>query len=131
MLKLEHISKTYPGVMALDDVSLEFEQGEVHVLLGENGAGKSTLIKIIAGAIEPDAGGIIDFDGKKFTHMTPALSAQNGVAVIYQDINLVTPMTVAENIFMGRKMGKVYSKRRLNALARELLRSTASIWTLP
>ena len=120
MLKLEHISKTYPGVVALDDVSLEFEQGEVHALLGENGAGKSTLIKIIAGAIEPDAGGIIDFDGKKFTHMTPALSAQNGVAVIYQDINLVTPMTVAENIFMGRKMGKVYSKRRLNALAREL-----------
>lgn len=120
MLKLEHISKTYPGVVALDDVSLEFEQGEVHVLLGENGAGKSTLIKIIAGAIEPDAGGVIDFDGKKFTHMTPALSAQNGVAVIYQDINLVTPMTVAENIFMGRKMGKVYSKRRLNALAREL-----------
>lgn len=120
MLKLEHISKTYPGVVALDDVSLEFEQGEVHALLGENGAGKSTLIKIIAGAIEPDAGGVIDFDGKKFTHMTPALSAQNGVAVIYQDINLVTPMTVAENIFMGRKMGKVYSKRRLNALAREL-----------
>lgn len=120
MLKLEHISKTYPGVVALDDVSLEFEQGEVHALLGENGAGKSTLIKIIAGAIEPDAGGIIDFDGKKLTHMTPALSAQNGVAVIYQDINLVTPMTVAENIFMGRKMGKVYSKRRLNALAREL-----------
>lgn len=120
MLKLEHISKTYPGVVALDDVSLEFEQGEVHALLGENGAGKSTLIKIIAGAIEPDAGGIIDFNGKKLTHMTPALSAQNGVAVIYQDINLVTPMTVAENIFMGRKMGKVYSKRRLNALAREL-----------
>lgn len=120
MLKLEHISKTYPGVVALDDVSLEYEQGEVHALLGENGAGKSTLIKIIAGAIEPDAGGVIDFDGKKFTHMTPALSAQNGVAVIYQDINLVTPMTVAENIFMGRKMGKVYSKRRLNALAREL-----------
>lgn len=55
MLKLEHISKTYPGVVALDDVSLEFEQGEVHALLGENGAGKSTLIKIIAGAIEPDA----------------------------------------------------------------------------
>ena len=52
MLKLEHISKTYPGVVALDDVSLEFEQGEVHALLGENGAGKSTLIKIIAGAIE-------------------------------------------------------------------------------
>ncbi|MGM9604888.1 MAG: sugar ABC transporter ATP-binding protein [Faecousia sp.] len=120
MLKLEHISKTYPGVKALDDVSLSFEQGEVHALLGENGAGKSTLIKIIAGAIAPDPGGVISFDGKTYSQMTPALSAENGVAVIYQDINLVTPMTVAENIFMGRKMGSVYSKRRLNKLAQEI-----------
>lgn len=120
MLKLEHISKTYPGVLALNDVSLTFEQGEIHAILGENGAGKSTLIKIIAGAIMPDAGGAIRFDDKTFTHMTPALSAENGVAVIYQDINLVTPMTVAENIFMGRNMGHIYSKRRLNKLAQAL-----------
>ena len=120
MLKLEHITKTYPGVVALDDVSLAFEQGEVHALLGENGAGKSTLIKIISGAIAPDAGGKICFDNKEYPQMTPALSAQNGVAVIYQDINLVTPMTVAENIFMGRTMGRSYSKRRLNVLAQEL-----------
>lgn len=120
MLKLEHISKTYPGVRALKDVSLEFEQGEVHALLGENGAGKSTLIKIIAGAIEPDEGAVISFDGKTYSHMTPALSAENGVAVIYQDINLVTPMTVAENIFMGRKMHSYYSKTKLNKLAQEL-----------
>ncbi|MGN0968827.1 MAG: sugar ABC transporter ATP-binding protein, partial [Oscillospiraceae bacterium] len=120
MLKLEHITKTYPGVTALDDVSLSFEQGEIHAILGENGAGKSTLIKIIAGAITPDPGGTIAFDDNVYSHMTPALSAQNGVAVIYQDINLVTPMTVAENIFMGRKMGGVYSKRRLNKLAQEL-----------
>lgn len=59
MLKLEHITKTYPGVRALDDVSICFEQGEVHAILGENGAGKSTLIKIITGAIAPDAGGSI------------------------------------------------------------------------
>lgn len=120
MLKLEHITKTYPGVIALNDVSLEFEQGEIHALLGENGAGKSTLIKIIAGAIEPDAGGKICFDDKQYTHMTPALSAENSVAVIYQDVNLVSAMTVAENIYMGRKMGKSYSKKRLNQLAREL-----------
>ena len=120
MLKLEHITKTYPGVVALDDVSLSFQQGEVHALLGENGAGKSTLIKIVSGAIAPDAGGKICFDDKEYTQMTPALSAQNGVAVIYQDINLVTPMTVAENIFMGRTMGRGYSKRRLNVLAQEL-----------
>lgn len=120
MLKLEHISKTYPGVKALNDVSLTFEQGEVHALLGENGAGKSTLIKIIAGAISPDPGAVISFDDKTYSQMTPALSTENGVAVIYQDINLVTPMTVAENIFMGRKMGKIYAKRRLNRLAQEI-----------
>lgn len=120
MLKLEHITKTYPGVTALKDVSLEFRQGEIHALLGENGAGKSTLIKIIAGAIAPDPGGVIDFDGKTYDQMTPSLSAENGVAVIYQDINLVTPMTVAENIFMGRKMGRIYSKRELNKLAQEI-----------
>lgn len=120
MLKLEHISKTYPGVKALNDVSLTFEQGEIHALLGENGAGKSTLIKIIAGAISPDPGAVISFDGRTYSRMTPALSAENGVAVIYQDINLVTPMTVAENIFMGRKMGKIYSRRRLNRMAQEI-----------
>jgi len=120
MLKLEHITKTYPGVVALNDVSLSFEQGEVHALLGENGAGKSTLIKIIAGAIEPDAGGRIVFDENEYGRMTPALAVQNGVAVIYQDVNLVTPMTVAENIFMGRKFGKIYSKKKLNEMACEL-----------
>lgn len=120
MLKLEHITKTYPGVVALNDVSLEFKPGEIHALLGENGAGKSTLIKIIAGAISPDPGGTISFDERSYCQMTPALSAENGVAVIYQDINLVTPMTVAENIFMGRRVGKVYSKRKLNRLTQEL-----------
>ena len=120
MLELKNISKTYPGVVALNKVSLSFEQGEVHAVMGENGAGKSTLIKIISGAIAPDPGGEIIFDGTSYSQMTPALSAENGVAVIYQDINLVTPMTVAENIFMGRKMGKGYSKRRLNKLAQEI-----------
>ena len=120
MLTLKHITKTYPGVVALNDVSMSFEQGEVHAVMGENGAGKSTLIKIISGAISPDPGGEILFDDRSYSQMTPALSAENGVAVIYQDINLVTPMTVAENIFMGRKMGRGYSKRRLNALAQEI-----------
>ena len=120
MLELKNITKTYPGVVALNNVSVTFEQGEVHAVMGENGAGKSTMIKIISGAINPDPGGEIIFDGKSYTQMTPALSAENGVAVIYQDINLVTPMTVAENMFMGRKMGKGYSKRRLNALAQEI-----------
>ena len=120
MLELKNITKTYPGVMALNNVSVSFQQGEVHAVMGENGAGKSTLIKIISGAINPDPGGQIVFDGKAYCQMTPALSAENGVAVIYQDINLVTPMTVAENMFMGRKMGRGYSKRRLNKLAQAI-----------
>ena len=120
MLELKNITKTYPGVVALNNVSVTFQQGEVHAVMGENGAGKSTMIKIISGAINPDPGGEIIFDGKSYTQMTPALSAENGVAVIYQDINLVTPMTVAENMFMGRKMGRGYSKRRLNKLAQEI-----------
>lgn len=120
MLELKNITKTYPGVVALNNVSVTFEQGEVHALMGENGAGKSTMIKIIAGAISPDGGAEIIFDGKSYPQMTPGLAAENGVAVIYQDINLVTPMTVAENMFMGRKMGKGYSKRRLNKLAQQI-----------
>ena len=120
MLELKNITKTYPGVVALNNVSVSFKQGEVHAVMGENGAGKSTMIKIISGAINPDPGAEIIFDGKSYPQMTPALSAENGVAVIYQDINLVTPMTVAENMFMGRKMGKGYSKRRLNKLAQEI-----------
>ena len=102
MLKLEHISKTYPGVTALDDVSLEFERGEVHALLGENGAGKSTLIKIIAGAIEPDAGGVIDFDGSQFERMTPALSAKCGVTVIYISHRMDEVFQITERISVLR-----------------------------
>ena len=120
MLKLEHISKTYPGVKALNDLNISFEQGEIHAILGENGAGKSTMIKIITGAIQPDGGGKIIFDDDAYESMTPALSAQKGVAVIYQDVNLVTPMTVAENIYMGRSFGRIYSKRRLNQMAQKL-----------
>lgn len=120
VLKLSHITKTYPGVVALSDVCMDFEQGEVHAILGENGAGKSTFIKIISGAIEPDPGAQIEFDGRVYSAMTPALARENGVAVIYQDVNLVTPMTVAENVYMGRRMGRGYSKRRLQRMAQAL-----------
>ena len=119
MLTLKNISKIYPGVVALDDVSIRFSDGKVHALLGENGAGKSTLIKIIAGAVEPD-GGTIDFDGESFTKLTPQQSAQHGVAVIYQELNLVGPLSVAENIYLGRPQGKFYSRRQVNEMAQAL-----------
>ena len=119
MLTLKNISKIYPGVVALDDVSISFSDGKVHALLGENGAGKSTLIKIIAGAVDPD-GGTIDFDGETFTKLTPQQSAQHGVAVIYQELNLVGPLSVAENIYLGRPQGKLYSRRQVNEMAQAL-----------
>ena len=104
-LSLTNITKQYPGVLALDKVSLDFVEGEVHALLGENGAGKSTLIKVVAGAIEPD-GGLIHLAGQEFSKMTPHLARSLGVEVIYQEFNLVPSMSVAENIFLGDKTGK-------------------------
>lgn len=119
MLTLKNIRKTYPGVVALDDVSMEIRDGEVHALLGENGAGKSTLIKVIAGAITPDSG-VIDFDGETYERLTPHLSLEKGVAVIYQELNLVGPLSVAENIYLGRPQAKLYSQRQVNAMAQAI-----------
>ena len=105
ILELRHISKYYPGVTALDDVSLSVRRGEIHALIGENGAGKSTLIKTCSGAIEPSGGEIV-VNGKSFKSMTPKLSEENGIGVIYQEFNLVGDLTVAENIFLGRAIRK-------------------------
>ncbi len=119
MLELKNITKTYPGVTALDKVSISIEEGDVHALLGENGAGKSTLIKILAGAIEPDSGTIV-LDGKEFTRMNPQLARENGIAVIYQELNLCASLTVAENIFLGRPQGKFYSQKKVNVMAQKI-----------
>lgn len=105
ILELKNISKFYPGVVALDDVSLSVRRGEIHALVGENGAGKSTLIKTCSGAIAPSKGQII-IDGQTFDSMTPALSEKNGIGVIYQEFNLVGDLSVAENIFLGRAIRK-------------------------
>lgn len=104
-LQLKNVTKTYPGVVALDNVSLDIIEGEVHALVGENGAGKSTLIKTCTGAITPDKGTIV-IQGKEFSSLTPKLSVQNGVGVIYQEFNLVDELSVAENIFLGRAIRK-------------------------
>lgn len=100
VLSLKHITKRYPGVLALNRVSLALFEGEVHALLGENGAGKSTLIKAIAGAITIDEG-TISIGGKDYSKMNPHLSRSLGVEVIYQEFNLIPTMSVAENIFLG------------------------------
>ena len=81
ILELRDITKLYPGVKALDHVSISFRRGEVHALVGENGAGKSTLIKTVSGAIEPTEGRIC-VEGREFEALTPALSRENGIAIV-------------------------------------------------
>ena len=105
LLTVRNVTKTYPGVLALDRVSFEVRPGEVHALIGENGAGKSTLIKVLTGAIEPDSGEI-EYDGRKYEKMTPALSRSVGISAIYQEFNLAPSVTVAENIFIGTRLNK-------------------------
>ena len=104
LLSLRNITKTYPGVVALNNFSMDFTKGEVHALLGENGAGKSTLIKIISGAIEADAGEIL-FDQNIYSKMTPSLARSLGIEVIYQEFSLVESLSVAHNIFLGEGSG--------------------------
>ena len=119
ILSLKNITKCYPGVTALDGVSLDFAKGEVHALLGENGAGKSTLIKVVAGAITPDSGSVT-IDGKSFDKLTPALAKASGVEVIYQEFNLVDTLSVAENICLGEKKGRLVDYRYMEQKARDI-----------
>lgn len=104
-LQLNNITKTYPGVVALNDITMTVMKGEVHALIGENGAGKSTLIKTCTGAVIPDSGQII-VNGESFSSMTPKVAEENGIAVIYQEFNLVGELSVAENIYLGRAIRK-------------------------
>src|SRR5258708_16920194 len=104
LLRMEHISKRFPGVVARDDVSLEILPGEAHGLLGENGAGKSPLLKILSGAYKPDTG-TTDLAGKPITLSTPLDAQRQGIVTIYQEFNLIPTMTVAENMFLGREPG--------------------------
>ena len=124
ILKLKGITKQYTGVVALNDITVSFKKGEVHALLGENGAGKSTLIKVLAGAIEPNAGEII-VEGKTYKKITPALAQQLGIGVIYQQFNLVPSLSIAENIFLGNEIRKgiIADKKKMIEEASKLLLS--------
>lgn len=121
VLRVESVSKTYPGVTALDDVNLELRAGEVHAIVGENGAGKSTLIKILAGAIEPTSGTII-VGGDSYDALTPHLARSLGVAVIYQEFTLVSTLSAADNVFLGEYItkGAVLDKRAMRAKSADL-----------
>jgi inositol transport system ATP-binding protein len=105
ILELKDIVKRFPGVLALDGVSISVRPGTVHVICGENGAGKSVMMKIINGVFEPDEGEVY-FKGKKINGHSIEDSIKMGIAMIYQEINSVQEMTIAENIFLGREPGK-------------------------
>lgn len=97
-LRIANVSKTYPGVKALDNISLEVERGEIHALIGENGAGKSTLIKVLSGVNQPDRGAEIWIEGRQVAQLTPLEALRLGIVVIYQDFSLFPNLSVAENI---------------------------------
>ncbi|MCC6227662.1 MAG: L-arabinose ABC transporter ATP-binding protein AraG [Phycisphaerales bacterium] len=124
LLRFEHVSKSFPGVRALDDVSLDARAGSVHALLGENGAGKSTLLKVLSGVYQPDTGGLL-IDDRITTFARPSDAINSGVAVIYQELNLVPELSVAENIYLGHLPARagVVDRRSLHARATELLRT--------
>lgn len=106
LLEVRNITKRFPGVVALDDVSVKFFPGEVHAVVGENGAGKSTLMKIMVGAYTPDKGEII-FQGEKVSFVHPRQAQERGISIIYQEFNLLPERTVAENIFLGREPSRL------------------------
>src|ERR1700712_207135 len=99
-LLLENISVRFPGVLALDSVSLGVRTGEVHGLMGENGAGKSTLLKVLSGVNQP-AGGGLSLNGVEQQFTTTKAAIDAGVAIIYQELHLVPELTVAENLMLG------------------------------
>jgi ribose transport system ATP-binding protein len=119
ILTVRNVTKAYPGVVALDNVTMTFEKGEIHALLGENGAGKSTLIKVISGAIEPDSGSIQIRD-REFSKMSPQLAKELGIEVIYQEFSLVEPLSVAQNVFLGENTGLLVSHKELQERARKI-----------
>src|ERR1700690_3432526 len=102
ILEVENISKSFPGVKALDRVSFDLRKGEVHALVGENGAGKSTLMKILSGVYQPDEG-TIRYKGKVVTFRDVTESHKAGIGIIYQELNLIPHLSVAANIFIGRE----------------------------
>lgn len=115
------LSKSYGGVRVLDDVTLELVPGEVHALVGENGAGKSTLIKILGGAVRPDAGEV-RLDGVPLPAGDPREARARGVSLVYQEFTLVPELSVADNIFLGRELGRpLLGRARMKRLAQQRL----------
>lgn len=124
IVEIEHVTKSFPGVMALNDVAFQLKAGEVLALLGENGAGKSTLMKILSGVYTKDSGTIKIFD-HTVEDMTPKKAQELGVAIIHQELNMCAHLTVAQNIFLGREEvhSGVLATKKMNMEAKAILDS--------
>ena len=126
LVAVRGITKIFPGTTALSDVSFDVRAGEVHVLLGENGAGKSTLMKILSGIYEPTSGAIVA-GGSEYSKLSPALSAQLGICLIYQELSVIDYLSIEENLFVGRiptirRFGiPVVDRKAMHNKAREVL----------
>jgi ABC-type sugar transport system ATPase subunit len=127
-LTVEHISKNFPGVRALDDVSVDFEQGSVHALMGENGAGKSTLGKIIAGVYTADEG-TIKIEGREVRPTDPRHAQGLGIALVHQELAFCPNLTVAENLQLGRMPTKAgfVDTLKLREKARSLMNEIEAV----
>lgn len=124
IVEIEHVSKSFPGVLALNDVSFNLKSGEVLALLGENGAGKSTLMKILSGVYTKDSGTIRVF-GQDIEDLNTRKAQELGIAIIHQELNMCAHLTVAQNIFLGQEMTEfgMISARKMNAKAKKILSS--------
>ena len=123
IVELKHIYKEFPGVKVLQDISISFYPGKVHVLLGENGAGKSTIIKIISGVYYADKGDVF-VRGEKANYTNIRQSQQHGISVIHQELSVIEDLTVYENIFLGREIkkgGKILNKSEMIKEAQKLM----------
>jgi galactofuranose transport system ATP-binding protein len=123
ILTMKGISKTFPGVVALENVDFSLKRGEIHALVGENGAGKSTLIKILTGVEHPDSGSI-ELDGKLVQVRSPQHSQEIGISTVYQEVNLCTNVSIAENIMLGHEPHRFGSIdwKKMNFMAKQALK---------
>lgn len=121
ILTMKEIDKSFPGVHALDHVNLEVRKGEVHALMGENGAGKSTLMKVLTGIYSKDSG-TITFEGKEVEFSNPREAQDAGIVIVHQELNMLSHLTVAQNIFIGRERmaGKLINDAEMNREAKKL-----------
>jgi galactofuranose transport system ATP-binding protein len=123
LLNMKGITKSFPGVIALEDVDFSLRKGEVHALIGENGAGKSTLIKVLTGVEHPDSGSL-ELDGKPIQVRSPQHSQELGISTVYQEVNLCTNISIAENIMLGREPHRLGSIdwKKMNDLASQAIK---------